>query len=36
VLYDPLSAAVLSMQGVRDMVEELYEAEKDEMPTFQD
>ncbi|MFO8008527.1 MAG: alpha-galactosidase [Candidatus Brocadiia bacterium] len=36
VLYDPLTAAALSMKEIRDMVDELYAAEKDEMPTFGD
>ncbi len=36
IAYDPLTAAVLSLGEIRQMVEEMYEAEKDEMPTFGD
>ena len=36
VAYDPLTSAVLSLQEIREMVDEMYEAEKDEMPTFTD
>ena len=34
--YDPLTAAALSMQEIRAMVDELYEKEKHLMPTFED
>ena len=36
VAYDPLTAAALSMQEIRDMVDEMYEKEKHLMPTFED
>ena len=36
VLYDPLTAAVCSMQEIRDLVDELFEKDKDELPTFTD
>ncbi len=35
VLYDPLTAAALGMEEIREMVEELYEAEREDMPTFE-
>jgi len=34
--YDPLTAAVLSLQEIRRMVDEMYEKEKHLMPTFED
>jgi len=34
--YDPLTSAVLSLEETRQMVDEMYEVEKDYMPTFQD
>jgi alpha-galactosidase len=36
VAYDPLTAAALSLQEIRDMVDELFEAEKSRMPQFRD
>jgi alpha-galactosidase len=36
VAYDPLTAAALSLQEIRDMVDELFEAEKGRMPQFRD
>ncbi len=34
VLYDPLTAAVCSMQEVREMVDEMFEKDRDQLPTF--
>jgi alpha-galactosidase len=34
IAYDPLTAAVLSLEDIRKMVDELYKAEKHLMPTF--
>jgi len=34
VMYDPLSAAVCSMQEIRDMVDEMFEKNKDYLPQF--
>jgi alpha-galactosidase len=34
--YDPLTAAALSLQEIRDMVDELFEVEKRRMPQFRD
>jgi alpha-galactosidase len=36
VAYDPLTAAALSLQEIRDMVDEMFEAEKHLMPTFEE
>jgi alpha-galactosidase len=36
IAYDPLTAAALSLQEIRDMVDELFEVEKDRMPQFKD
>ena len=35
VAYDPLTAAALSLQEIRDMVDELFEKEKHLMPQFE-
>ena len=34
IAYDPLTSAVLSLEEIREMVDEMYEKELDEMPTF--
>ncbi len=34
IAYDPLTSAALSLQEIRDMVDEMFEREKDWMPTF--
>ncbi len=34
IAYDPLTCAALSLQEIRDMVDEMFEKEKDLMPTF--
>ncbi len=34
VAYDPLTAAVLSLEEIKRMVDEMFETEKDQMPTF--
>jgi alpha-galactosidase len=34
VAYDPLTGAALSLQEIREMVDEMFEAEKHLMPTF--
>jgi alpha-galactosidase len=36
VLYDPLTASVLSMEEIRNMVDEMYEKEKHLLPQFED
>jgi alpha-galactosidase len=36
IAYDPLTSAVLSLEEVRDMVDEMYEREREIMPTFED
>ena len=36
ILYDPLTAAALGMNEIREMVDEMYEKEKHLMPTFRD
>jgi len=34
IAYDPLTSAALSLHEIRDMVDEMFEREKDRMPTF--
>lgn len=34
IAYDPLTSAVLSLEEIREMVDEMYEAEVNDMPTF--
>ena len=36
LLYDPLTAAVLSMAEIRQMADEMYEAERQWLPQFED
>jgi alpha-galactosidase len=34
ICYDPLTSAVLSLREIRDMVDEMFEKNKDWMPQF--